>query len=74
MTKSDAPPNSLIDSIASPKVETSKGERIKVCSLIHNTSGVEGCVGALEWGLGRVTSESIIHMDLHKPNNKLVSA
>jgi hypothetical protein len=24
-------------------------------------------------GLGRVTSESIIHSDLHKPNNKLVN-
>jgi len=25
-------------------------------------------------GLGRLTSNSIIHIDLHKPNNKLVSA
>jgi len=25
-------------------------------------------------GLGRLTNNSIIHMDLHKPNNKLVSA
>jgi hypothetical protein len=25
-------------------------------------------------GLGQTTSESIIHVDLHKPNNKLVSA
>jgi hypothetical protein len=25
-------------------------------------------------GLGRATNGSIIHMDLHKPNNKLVSA
>jgi hypothetical protein len=36
--------------------------------------GVEGHAGAPGWGLGRVTSGSIIHMDLHKPNNKLVSA
>jgi hypothetical protein len=28
----------------------------------------------LGWGLGRVTSGSIIQMDLHKQNNKLVSA
>jgi hypothetical protein len=26
------------------------------------------------WGLRQVTSRSIIHMDLHIPNNKLVSA
>jgi len=26
------------------------------------------------WGLGQVTSKSIIHNNLHKPNNKLVSA
>jgi hypothetical protein len=25
-------------------------------------------------GLGRMISKSIIHMDLHKPNNKLVNA
>jgi hypothetical protein len=31
-------------------------------------------VGASEWGLKQVTSGSIIHIDLHKPNNKLVSA
>ncbi len=35
--------------------------------------GVEGHAGALKRGLGRLTSKSIIHMDLHKPNNKLVS-
>jgi hypothetical protein len=35
--------------------------------------GVEGCVGAPGWGLGRVTSKLIIHMDLHKQNNKLVN-
>jgi hypothetical protein len=48
-------------------------EGIGVCSLIYNTSRVEGRVGASGWGLGQVTSELIIHMDLHKPNNKLVS-
>jgi hypothetical protein len=36
--------------------------------------GVEGHVGAPGWGLGRLTSNSIIHTDLHKPNNELVSA
>jgi len=58
----------------SPKVKTAEGQRIEAHSLTHSTSGVDGCVGALGWGLGRVTSGSIIHMDLHKPNNKLVSA
>jgi hypothetical protein len=43
-------------------------------SLARNTLGVEGRAGALKWGLGRMTSKSITHMDLHKPNNKLVSA
>jgi hypothetical protein len=33
----------------------------------------KGHAGALRWGLTQVTSESIIHTNLHKPNNKLVS-
>jgi hypothetical protein len=36
--------------------------------------GVEVHVGAPGWGLRRVTSKSITHMDIHKLNNKLVSA
>jgi len=44
-----------------------------VRSLVHSTSGVEVHARALGWGLGRVTSKSIIHTDLHKPN-KLVNA
>jgi hypothetical protein len=44
------------------------------CSLAHSTSGVEGRVGALKWRLGRLISNSINHMNLHKPNNKLVCA
>jgi hypothetical protein len=42
--------------------------------MARNTLRVEGRVGAPGWGLGRMTSKLIIHMDLHKPNNKLVSA
>jgi len=42
-------------------------------SLAHNTLKVEGRVGALVTGLGRLTSNSITHTNLHKPNNKLVS-
>jgi hypothetical protein len=62
-----------MDSIASPKVKTTKGEGIGVRFLIRNTSGVEGGARAPRWGLGRLISNSITHMDLHKPNNKLVS-
>jgi hypothetical protein len=45
-----------------------------ICSLTRSTLGVKGHVGAPRWGLGRMTSKSIIHMDLYKPNNKLVNA
>jgi len=68
------PPSSLMDSTMSPKVKTTEGEGVRVCSLARNISGVKGCVGAPGWGLGRLTRNSITHMDLHKPNNKLVSA
>jgi hypothetical protein len=47
---------------------------IGVCSLTRSTLGVEGHVGAPGWGLKQVTRGSIIHTNLHKPNNKLVSA
>jgi hypothetical protein len=69
-----APPSSLVDSIVSPKVITTKGEGIRAHSLARNTLGVEGRAGALRWILGKLTSNSIIHMGLHKPNNKLVNA
>jgi hypothetical protein len=36
---------------------------VGACSLVYNI-----------YGLGQVTSESIIHMEMHKPNNKLVNA
>jgi hypothetical protein len=49
-------------------------EGVGVNSLINSTLGVEGCAIALGWGLRQVTSESIIHTDLHNQNNKLVSA
>ncbi len=57
----------------SPKVTIVEGKGVVgVPSSQH--FGVEGCVGASGWGLGRLTSKSITHVDLHKPNNKLVSA
>jgi len=51
-----------------------EGEGVRAHSMACSTSGVEGHVGALGWGLGRMTSGSIIHRDLHKRNNKLVNA
>jgi hypothetical protein len=70
----DAPPNFWIDSIVSPKMKTMEGQGVGARSLVHNTLGIEGRVKASGWGLERVTNRSIIHMDLHKRNNKLVSA
>jgi hypothetical protein len=58
-----------MDSTVNPKVKIMKVEGVGVCSLVRNILGVKGCVGALEWGLGRMTNKSIIHIDLHKPNN-----
>jgi hypothetical protein len=62
-----------MDSTTSPKVIIAKGG-VGARSLARNTSGVKGRVGALGWGVGRLTSKSIIHTNLHKPNNKLISA
>jgi hypothetical protein len=47
----DAPPHSLKDSNVNPKMKTMEEGRVGVRSLIHNTSKVEGCAGALGWGL-----------------------
>jgi hypothetical protein len=64
-----------MDSTTNPiKVKTMKGEGIGACSLAHITSKVEGHAEALRVGLGQVKSGSIIHTNLHKPSNKLVSA
>jgi hypothetical protein len=69
----DAPAHSLKDSNASLKVKTTK-KGVGVQSLTNKTLKVEKRVGVPRWGLGKVISKSIIHMDLHKSNNKLVSA
>ncbi len=53
-------------------MKTTEGEGIGARSLVRNTLGVEGHVGALIWRLGRVISKSITHTNLHKPSNKLV--
>ncbi len=70
----DTPPCSLNDSNANLKMKTMEQKRIGVCSLVRNISRVKWHVGTLGWGLGQMTSELIIHTDLHKPNKKLVSA
>jgi hypothetical protein len=69
----DAPPSFLMDSTGSLKVKITH-KKVGVRPLARNTSRVKGCVGAPGWGIGRLTSNLIIHMDLHEPNNKLVSA
>jgi hypothetical protein len=69
----DAPSHSLKNSNVNLKVETTK-KRVVVRSLTCSLLGVKGHAGASGWRLGRMTSESIIHMDLHKLNNKLVNA
>jgi hypothetical protein len=64
----------LMDSTTSSKVKTSKREGIKACSLFRSTSGVEGRVGALRWGLGILTNKSITQINIHKLNKKLFNA
>jgi hypothetical protein len=63
-----------MDSIASLKVMIMEGKRVAVHSLACNISGVEGHVRAPGWGLRRLINKSITYIDLHKLNNKLVSA
>jgi len=43
-----------------------EGYGIGAHSLVHSILGVEGRVGAPGWGLRRVISKSITHMNLHK--------
>jgi hypothetical protein len=43
----DAPLDSLMDSIASPKVKTMEGERVGVRFLVRNILGVKWCAKAL---------------------------
>jgi len=69
----DAPPSFLMDSTASSKVKIME-EGVEMRYLVRSTLKVEGHVGASRLGLRRLTSNSITHTNLHKPNNKLVSA
>jgi hypothetical protein len=63
-----------MDSTTSPKLTIAEGEGVGVRSLTYSTFRVEGHAGALGWGLGILTINSITHIDLQKPNNKLVNA
>jgi hypothetical protein len=50
-----------------------EGKGVEVRSLVSSISKVKGRARASGWGLRILTRNSIIHTDLHKPNNKLVS-
>jgi hypothetical protein len=54
----DAPLNFSIDSNASPKVKTTKEKNIGARSLVHSTSGVEGC---WSFGMGTRTNDKWIN-------------
>jgi hypothetical protein len=45
----DTPPSSLMDSIVSPKVKTTKGKGVGARSLARSTLGVEGSAATLGW-------------------------
>jgi hypothetical protein len=45
----DAPSSFFMNSIVSPKVKTTKGEKVGTHSLAHNTSGEEGRARVLGW-------------------------
>ncbi len=63
-----------MDSNVNPKVKITEAKGVRACSLTRNTSGVEKRAGVSEYGLRRLTSNSITYMDLHKPNHKLINA
>jgi hypothetical protein len=64
----------LMCSIANPKVKTMKGKKVGVRFLARSISRGKGACWSSKMELGRLTSNSITHTDLYKPNNKLVSA
>ncbi len=69
----DAPPSSLMDSLVSPKVNNGRQRSWGVLSGSQHFGG-RGVCQSSGMGLGRLTSNSITQISLHKPNNKLVSA
>jgi hypothetical protein len=68
----DAPPSSLMDSTMSLKVKTAEGEGVGARFLACNTSTVERSVcWSSKIRLRRLTSNSIIHTDLHKTKQQV---
>jgi len=65
--------DSLKDSNVSLNMKTTEEKGVGVHFLACITLGVERHVGVPGWGLGQMTSEIIIHTNMHKPNNKLVN-
>ncbi len=63
----------LLDGLTTSSKMKIVKEGIGARSLACNTSGVKGCAKALRQGLIRLTSKSITHTNLHKPNNKFVN-
>jgi hypothetical protein len=63
-----------MDSTMSPKVKIAEGEGVGGMLLGSQHFGGRKVCWNSRMGLERLTSNSIIHMDLHNPNNKLVSA
>jgi hypothetical protein len=57
----DALPSSLIDSNVSLRWKQRKSKELGYIPLAHNTLGVEGCAGALGWGLGRMININNSH-------------
>jgi hypothetical protein len=55
------------------EVKTTEEQGVEACSLVRNTLGVKGVL-ELWNGTRKIDKHLIIHTDLHKPNNKLVSA
>jgi len=63
-----------MDLAASLKKKTTEGKKVGAHSLARNTSKGRRACWSSRMGPGRLISKSLTHMNLHKPNNKLVSA
>ncbi len=64
----DAPPNSLMDSTANPKVKTTEGKRIGAHSLARSTLGVERACRS--FGMGTRLSDKQVNYSHEPPQIK----
>jgi hypothetical protein len=64
LTKDDAPPSSLMDSTVSPKVNNERRRSWGALPGLQHFEGRRVCWSS-GMGLGRLTSNSIAHTDLH---------